>query len=93
MKNVFEERNLWLTVDGVCNFLDQQLDNDIVARKAIEEFKENRINGGVFVELTDEELTELVPKIGERKAIRRIIDWFCLQKEKTKVWYFFFFYL
>ena len=61
-------------MDGVCNFLDQQLDNDIVARKAIEEFKENRINGGVFVELTDEELTELVPKIGERKAIRRIID-------------------
>ena len=78
-----------LTVDGVCDFLDQQLGEDIVARETIEEFKENRINGEAFVELTDEELTELVPKIGERKAIKRIID--RPQKEKTKVCYFFLF--
>ena len=48
-----------LTVDGVCDFLDQQLDEDIVARETIKAIVE---------------LTELVPKIGERKAIKRIID-------------------
>ena len=65
-----------ISVDGVFEYLAQMLDQDIVARESIEAFRESRINGESFLELTDDDLRELIPKLGERKAVLRLIKSF-----------------
>ena len=49
---------------------------DEVGDETIEELRFQRINGKAFLELTDDDLRELVPLIGERKAIQRRIHSF-----------------
>ena len=49
---------------------------DEVGDESIEEFRFQRINGKAFLELTDDDLRDLVPLVGERKAIQRRINSF-----------------
>ena len=58
-------------VEDVCRLLTNRLggENDDV----ISIFRSNRIDGPAFLELTDDELKELVPILGERKAVKRIM--------------------
>ena len=65
-----------MSVDDLYDFLRKTLDIDVVARETIEDFRINRINGESFLTLTDTELLEIVPVLGERKAVRRLIDSF-----------------
>lgn len=62
-----------LSVDGLYDFLWDTLDSDTMSRESIEEFRNNRINGMSFLTLTDEELKEIVPVLGERKVVKRLI--------------------
>ena len=55
---------------------------DEVGDKSIEEMRFQRINGKAFLELTDDDLQELFPLIGERKAIRRQIN--CFKPKVTR---------
>ena len=43
---------------------------DKVGEESIEELRFQRINGSTFLELTDDDLQELFPLIGEQKAIQ-----------------------
>ena len=54
--------------------------------ESIEEIRFQRINGKAFLELTDDDLRELFPLIGERKAIQRRISSF-KPKPNTRVTY------
>ena len=74
-----------MSVDGVFEYLAQTLDQDVVARESIEAFRENRINGESFLELTDDDLRELIPKLGERKAVQRLIKSYCPQQPINEV--------
>lgn len=47
-----------------------------LGNESIEEFRFQRINGKAFLELTDDDLRDLVPLVGERKAIQRRINSF-----------------
>ena len=49
---------------------------DEVGDESIEELRFQRIDGKAFLELTDDDLRELFPLIGERKAIQRRINSF-----------------
>ena len=58
-----------LTVDELKDFLLQKgIDEEVVC-----DFQRNRVSGQSFVELT-EDLKELVPLVGVRTTIRRILQ-------------------
>lgn len=62
-------------------FLLDELEND-VSSESLAIIKSNRINGRIFLELNESDLKEIIPLLGERKAIKNIIDSF---KIKDKV--------
>ena len=76
---------LKLTVDGLYGYLRQHLERDTVGSETIEAFRESRINGESFLELTDEELLEIIPVLGERKAVKRLIDSFNPRQQEVLV--------
>ena len=59
---------LRMLVDGVFQYLARTLDEDVVARESIEALRHSKINGESFLELTNDELRELLPVLGERKG-------------------------
>lgn len=70
-----------LSVDGVCEYLEQ---TDNIERQTVDVFRENRINGQSFLDLTDDDLRELVPRLGERKSIKRLVESFNPQHEHLR---------
>lgn len=63
------------TIQEVIEFLSQKLAMDgVVSEESLESLRQNRVAGKAFLALEEEELRELFPLIGERKAIRSIID-------------------
>lgn len=65
---------LRMSVDGVFEYLTRTLHEDMVARESIEGFRHTKINGKSFLELTNDDLRELLPVLGERKAVNRLIE-------------------
>ena len=63
-----------MSVDGVFEYLTRMLDEDVVARESIKAFRHSKINGESFLELMNDELRELLPVLGERKAVNRLIE-------------------
>ncbi len=61
-----------LDVRQLCDLLSEKLENDLSTSAS----EDNRVNGKSLLELTDAELAELAPLIGDRKAIRRFINSF-----------------
>ena len=64
------------TRKAVLAFSDQELYEwlfvklkDEVGEESIEEMRIQRVNGRSFLELTEDDLREMVPLLGERKAI------------------------
>lgn len=49
---------------------------DEVGDEPIEEVRCQRINGAAFLELSEDDIRELFPLIGERKAVQRQINRF-----------------
>ena len=69
------------TKEAVLAFSDQELYEwlfiklkDEVGEESIEEMRIQRVNGRSFFELTEDDLREMVPLLGERKAIIRLIN-------------------
>ena len=62
-----------LAVNELCDLLSQRL-QDEVGEATLSAIRENRVNGRSLLELTERELAELVPLLGDRKAIKRFID-------------------
>lgn len=52
-----------------------------ISEDAVENFEKNEVCGGAFIELTEDDLKELVPLVGVRAAVRAIL------KEHQKVIY------
>lgn len=69
------------SVEELYVFLLDELEND-VSSESLAIIKSNRINGRIFLELNESDLKEIIPLLGERKAIKNIIDSF---KTKDKV--------
>ena len=61
-----------LSVSELCDWLFEQLEND-VGGDCIQAMQENQVNGRAFVDLTESDLKELCPLLGERKAIQRLV--------------------
>ena len=69
------------TREAVLAFSDQELYEwlliklkEEVGEDSIEEMRIQRINGRSFLELNEDDLREMVPLLGERKAIIRLIN-------------------
>ena len=63
-----------MSVDELYQFLKERFNEDTVERESLKPFLENRVNGESFLELKSDELAMLVPKLGERKAIERLLQ-------------------
>ena len=61
-----------LSCDEVCEFLSRRLSEEVES-DSIESFRENRVNGKALLELTEDDVRELVSPLGERKAIMRLL--------------------
>lgn len=60
-------------VEELCEFLSSSGD---VSEDAVEKFRSNRISGLTFFELDEADLKELIPCLGDRKVIQRILKSF-----------------
>ncbi len=69
--SVADVRNM--SVDNLYEYLMDVFDEDTVALETIEKFLANRIKGEYYLELTNDDLISIVPKLGERKAIQKHI--------------------
>ena len=61
-----------LSVDELCSYLLARLPD--LERETIEAFRFHKVNGETFLQLTDDDIRELTARLGERKAIKRLID-------------------
>ena len=59
----------WNSDDFVAYLIEKGLHDDVIVK-----VMENRINSAVFLDLTEEDLKELAPAIGNRIALRRILE-------------------
>ena len=61
-----------LSVDELCSYLLVKLPD--LEGETIEAFRFHKVNGETFLQLTDDDIRELTARLGERKAIKRLID-------------------
>ena len=55
-------------VDDFCDYLEKGFHSDIVMS-----FHRNRMSGATFLELSEDDLKDLVPVIGDRVTVRRLL--------------------
>ena len=68
------------SVEELYIFLLRELED--VSSESLDTMKTNRISGKIFLNLKESDLKEIIPLLGERKAIKNVIDSF---KAKDKV--------
>jgi len=59
----------WNSEDFVAYLTEKGLHEDVIARVV-----DNRITSAIFLDLTEEDLKELAPAIGDRIALRRMLE-------------------
>ena len=59
-----------LSIEELCDFL-QQL--NVLSVETVASLRINRISGAAFLELSNSDLREIVPPLGDRKEIEKII--------------------
>ena len=57
-------------VEELCHFLSSSGE---LSEETVDKFRSNRISGNVFFDLDDADLKELLPILGDRKVVQRII--------------------
>ena len=66
---------LMFSVPELCEWLYEELKDDVredcIQMQAL---RSNRVNGRTFLDLTEDDLKELCPLLGERKAVYRIVE-------------------
>ena len=63
---------LALGTEELCEFLSSELEH--LAPDTVESFRSARIRGSVFLDLSEEDLRELVRPLGDRKEIVKLIN-------------------
>ncbi len=74
-----------LSVEGIYEYLERTVDEDTIEWETLQMFNDYKIHGQSFLDLTNVDLRELVPKLGERKAIKRLVDSFHPQQPGSSV--------
>ena len=65
------------SVSELSNFITLKLEGKVDSPESLAAvLKENKITGKMFLNLSPDELKEMIPIIGERKKIKEIIDSF-----------------
>lgn len=63
------------SVNELGNFISMKLEGQVDSPDSIAlKFKENKITGQVFLDLSLDDLREILPLIGERKAVKSLVD-------------------
>ena len=62
------------SVSELCEFVAQKLVHVEDCSEILRALERNRITGKIFLELTDEELQEMVRPIGDRKALKKLAN-------------------
>ena len=59
----------------MCGFVSRKL-SDVMedSEEVVDELRRNKISGKAFLILTDEDLRELIQPIGDRKALKALVD-------------------
>ena len=60
-----------LSPEEICAYVKEQIPS--ISDEILERFKEHEIDGSVFLELNDEYLREIAPRLGDRLKLKRII--------------------
>ena len=60
------------SVDDVCSFLAQRVKD--LGEDTLSDFRQNRVSGKAFLELTEDDLREIIKPLGERRLVKRLID-------------------
>ena len=60
-----------LSPEEICAYVKEQIPS--ISDEILERFKEHKIDGSVFLELNDEYLREIAPRLGDRLKLKRII--------------------
>ncbi len=66
-----------LAVGDLCELLSRRYQEEI-GEATLEAIRSNRLNGRSLLELTEKELAELVPMLGDRKVVQRFINSYVL---------------
>lgn len=66
-----QEVESW-SIEGVCELLLRKIED--IDGDTIRAFTANKVNGKAFVMLTESDLRELVPKLGERKQVQKLVE-------------------
>ena len=66
-------------MDDLHDFLLKKLTGEVDSANSIAlKFKENKITGSVFLDLTLDDLREILPLVGEIKIIKSVVDSFAI---------------
>ena len=77
MSNLTREEIRRYSVNELHGFLLEKLEGKVDSVDSIAlKFKENKITGSIFLDLTFDDLREILPLIGERKVVKSIVDSF-----------------
>ena len=60
-----------LSAEEICTYMREQIPS--ISDEILERFEEHKIDGSVFLELNDEYLREIAPRLGDRLKLKRII--------------------
>ncbi len=52
--------------------LAERLEDEGLSDEVFENFRRNRVTGAAFLQLTEDDLRELVPLIGDRTGVRKL---------------------
>ena len=57
--------------DELCSFLARRVE---LGDDTLSDFRRNRVSGKAFLELTDDDLWEIIKPLGERRLVKSLID-------------------
>lgn len=68
-----------MSINELASFIGENLQDKVPNTTLVSEaFRENNISGKLFLELSTEDLKDLIPLIGDRKEVKRLIDTYSL---------------
>lgn len=55
------------------NEFEEFLEDEGLSDEVVENFRRNRVTGAAFLQLTEDDLRELIPLIGQRTVVRELL--------------------
>ena len=76
------------TVDELCDYVSNKWEMSFQdVQEILDELRSNNITGRSFLELTDDELKEMIKPIGDRKALKGILTSYTSQITTVRQYY------